>query len=672
MKSLRSKLRLVVPLILGGTALPAQTTVTLGPSHDAYVNDSAPANSFNNAFLVIGKSTQEFLPRYRSLLRFNLDSIPAGAVISSATLRLNLQSFEGSGTQSLEVHRVLATWSSATVTWNNQPAHDASVEVSRSPGTSVGSWYNFPIPALVQAWLDGTTQNHGVILRAASEATAAKTRTFASSSASDPSIRPQLEIAYSIPQDIDVTPPSFAFGNVKVGDTSTVLPLVTIKNLGGATLQVTRIDSKDPQFRLSAVPALPLGLPAGGSATFRVALAPAARGLQQTAIEVSSSDPDEPVVSVACTGTGTGPEIQVTPAALSFADQVVGMTSAGQPLRVKNEGDAALRLAQVASSSAQFFLAGVPALPANLAPGAEVALEVRFRPESAGPQNGNIVISSDDADEPVVSVQCTGMGKGTGPEIQVTPAMLSLADAVRSGPGSKDGSGRGDFASPRAWRAVRLRSHPPPGLGAAGRLWGRRPPRRQHEVRHPRRREPVLRGAPEPVPHRAGARLRRAHRPERRHRLWARSRCESRQRRAALPAGARGEDRVPRARAPAARRRRRSLARPRAGRGVHARPTAARWAHLRGDGRVAGHPRLHRQRAQGRAGALPGLRHDRRDAPGAARAPALRPRGHHDRSDFQLLASTLAELGAALAGRPREGLASLQAETAETTPSGGE
>ncbi len=430
MKSFAMILRGVAPLVLFCAAAPAQNTVTLSPIHDAYVNDSAPADTFNNAFLVVGKSTQEFLPRYRSFLRFNLASIPAGAVITNATLRLNLQSFEGSGTQAIEVHRALATWSSTTIAWNNQPAFNGSVEVSRSPGTSVGSWYNFPIPALVQAWVDGTFPNHGAVFSAAGETTAAKTRTFASGGASDPSIRPELEITYVTAPEIQVTPASLAFGSQTVGTTSAA-QVLRVKNEGNAALNFSSVSSTSAQFVVAGGPALPTSLAPGVESAFDVRFRPASSGPQTAGIKISSDDADEPVVTVACSGTGTAPEIQVTPASFAFGNQTVGTTSAAQVLRVKNEGNAALNLSSVSSTSAQFVVTSGPPLPTSLAPGVEAAFDVRFRPASSGPQTAGIKISSDDADEPVVTVPCSGTGtEAPAPDIAVSPGELHFGKVM--------------------------------------------------------------------------------------------------------------------------------------------------------------------------------------------------------------------------------------------------
>ncbi len=423
--SLRGVAPLVLILVLVCAAAPAQTTVTLSPSHDAYVNDSAPNSNFNTAYLVVGRSTGEFLPAYRSLLRFNLAGIPTTATVTSSSLRLNLQSVEGTGALTVEARRALATWSGTTVTWNNQPGSSSPVTTT-SVGTSIGAFYSFAVGGTVQGWVDGTNTNNGFVLTASGEATQTRTRTFASSNNTNAGVRPELMVTYTTPPDISVTPPSLAFGSVAVGKTSTA-QTVTILNSSGSNLVIAAISSPDTEFVVLNGPTLPAVVPAGGNATFQARFAPDGIGSRSASISVASNDPDEAAVLIPCTGTGLAPDIAVTPGSFAFGNQAVNTTSTAQTLRIKNEGNAALRLSQVASSSAQFTVSGGPPLPANLAPGAEAAFDVRFAPASAGLQTASISVSSDDADEPTVTVPCTGTGTAA-PEIQVTPASLAFAD----------------------------------------------------------------------------------------------------------------------------------------------------------------------------------------------------------------------------------------------------
>ena len=153
------------------------------------MNDSAPNDTFNNTWLVAGRSPAEFTPRYRSFLRFNLSSIPSNATVVSAVLHLKLQSLEGGATASIELRRVLASWSSATLTWNNQPATTAPV-ASTIVGSTIGADYLWSITGLVQGWVSGQYANDGLTLRIVSESTAATTRTFASANHATPPFGP--------------------------------------------------------------------------------------------------------------------------------------------------------------------------------------------------------------------------------------------------------------------------------------------------------------------------------------------------------------------------------------------------------------------------------------------------------------------------------------------------
>jgi hypothetical protein len=194
-------------LIAGALALCGgaygQTTVTLNPNHDAYVDSNSPSANFNNTLLNVGLPPGEFQPTYRTFIRFDLANIPSNAVVNSASLRLNLQSFSGTGALAVEARLVLATWSETSITWNNQPARSSTVTTTTSVGTTIGIFYNFTLTSLVQSWVNGTFANHGVALQAQNEATASQTRTFASRSHATTSIRPQLVITYTLP-----TPPN--------------------------------------------------------------------------------------------------------------------------------------------------------------------------------------------------------------------------------------------------------------------------------------------------------------------------------------------------------------------------------------------------------------------------------------------------------------------------------
>ncbi|WP_438032666.1 thrombospondin type 3 repeat-containing protein [Sorangium sp. So ce204] len=95
-----------------------------------------------------------------ALYRFELDSIPYGATVASATFSTALYS---SGTGEIRVHRINASWAESTVTWSSfADSFEPAVEA-----TFLGASYGVAtvdLTALVQAWVDGVHPNHGFLL----------------------------------------------------------------------------------------------------------------------------------------------------------------------------------------------------------------------------------------------------------------------------------------------------------------------------------------------------------------------------------------------------------------------------------------------------------------------------------------------------------------------------
>ncbi|MBI2929849.1 MAG: choice-of-anchor D domain-containing protein [Verrucomicrobia bacterium] len=424
--------RTALAVLLGGLFLaltgPSSLlggTVTLSPASDAYVNDSDPLGTYNNAWLVAGHSPAEFTPRYRSFLRFNLSGIPSNATISSAVLRLNLQAVEGGSAAGIELRRVLASWTSTTLTWNNQPA--PTTPVTTTPvGSTLGADYNWPITGLAQGWVSGQYSNYGLTLRIVNEATATATRTFASASHATTSIRPELIVTYTLPPDINVVPTSLAFGNQSVG-TSSAAQTVTVQNNGGSDLTVSSIASSSADFVVTVPGGLPATVVTNSSLMFQVRFAPTSSGTKSATVTITSDDPDEPTRTVACGGTGTAPDITVAPGSLAFGNQVLNTLSPPQTLTVSNTGNGTLSVNAISTSSGvEFPLSNVPSLPANLAPGTSLSFQVRFKPASIGARSETVSILSNDPDEMTVPVACTGTG--TASDITVAPGTLAFGN----------------------------------------------------------------------------------------------------------------------------------------------------------------------------------------------------------------------------------------------------
>jgi len=101
-----------------------QTQIAVVVSEDAYVRSSIGFRDTNynvKADLFIASG-------YFNYLKFVVNSLPAGAVVQSVTLRMydNQSSAQANGSNSFDVFRVLGEWSEFTLTYNNRPTTDTS------------------------------------------------------------------------------------------------------------------------------------------------------------------------------------------------------------------------------------------------------------------------------------------------------------------------------------------------------------------------------------------------------------------------------------------------------------------------------------------------------------------------------------------------------------------
>jgi autotransporter-associated beta strand protein len=90
-------------------------------SEDAFVLSSSPDTGSSSGDISVRAN-------YISYLKFNIASLPAGAAITSVTLRMydNLNTAQANGSNSFNLYKVTGAWSETTVTYNTRPAHDTS------------------------------------------------------------------------------------------------------------------------------------------------------------------------------------------------------------------------------------------------------------------------------------------------------------------------------------------------------------------------------------------------------------------------------------------------------------------------------------------------------------------------------------------------------------------
>ena len=146
--------RLVLLVALWSIGAQAQIT----PSGDAYTNSATPTTNYGAKTLIdVDGATQA------SYIQFDLGSIPSGANVSQATLKLYVNSVVTAG--SFNVDYVNGSWSEGTIDFNNAPALGSNIVASVPITTADKNQYVLiNITSALQAWLNGSQTNDGIAL----------------------------------------------------------------------------------------------------------------------------------------------------------------------------------------------------------------------------------------------------------------------------------------------------------------------------------------------------------------------------------------------------------------------------------------------------------------------------------------------------------------------------
>lgn len=194
------------------TILVHSQTVVLRPDgttgKDAFVWDYQPNISYGTfaEFSIYGWTYTGTPTIRRAYIDFDWSVIPANATIQSATLTLYndslSQSTSGqhqqlSGSNEMYMERIITPWNELTVTWNNQPSVTTANQISIPASTGPYVDYDIDVTTLVQDIIDNPGAGYGFALRLQNE-NYYRSVIFAGSNHSDSTIRPKLEITYTI------------------------------------------------------------------------------------------------------------------------------------------------------------------------------------------------------------------------------------------------------------------------------------------------------------------------------------------------------------------------------------------------------------------------------------------------------------------------------------------
>jgi hypothetical protein len=186
MKNLTLQLRrasLLSLIMLACTAAFGQIT----PLGDTYTSSADPTTNYGAQKTLDVDAAKEI-----TYIQFNLASVPSGASISQATLKLYVNTVSTAG--AFELYAVNGAWTESALTYSIAPALGSVID-SNVPITTAdkNQYILVPMTATVQGWLTTPSSNNGIALVAVGSFNA----TFDSKETTTTSHPPELDIVFA-------------------------------------------------------------------------------------------------------------------------------------------------------------------------------------------------------------------------------------------------------------------------------------------------------------------------------------------------------------------------------------------------------------------------------------------------------------------------------------------
>lgn len=137
---------------------------TFYPSADTYIDSIHSSINYSN-FIINWIGKKNCNTSYRTLLKFNISSIPCDAVITCATLKLYVDYADNPlRIGKFTPYAITAPWEEHTVTWKSCPSFDSLLSGSTESVGGVG-WYQWDLTRILNAWFKKTQENYGILIK---------------------------------------------------------------------------------------------------------------------------------------------------------------------------------------------------------------------------------------------------------------------------------------------------------------------------------------------------------------------------------------------------------------------------------------------------------------------------------------------------------------------------
>lgn len=200
---------LVITYTPPGNMICFEVQPNVADGKDAAITTQVPTANYGSLvdMEAITWTCQSVLCNGRSLIQFDLSSIPTTANIDSAFLFLYANDNAPNGIVGQPTYgnnnagylrRITQSWDEFIVTWNNQPATTTQDQVIIPQSTSTSQDYVLDIKALVQASVQNPSSSFGFMISEIDEVNYYNSLIFGSSDANDPGIHPKLKVCYTL------------------------------------------------------------------------------------------------------------------------------------------------------------------------------------------------------------------------------------------------------------------------------------------------------------------------------------------------------------------------------------------------------------------------------------------------------------------------------------------
>jgi len=195
---------------------------------------------------------------------------------------------------------------------------------------------------------------------------------------------------------VSLSSSSISFGSVFVGSKATANPVTLTNNQSVplTNISITIIGSA----AYSQVNTCGTSIPANGTCTITVSLAPTTTGAQTGTVNIADSASNSPQ-TISLTGSGMLP-LGLSPASLNFGNQTVGTTSAGKNINITNHEKVTVTFNSVTITGNDPSDFSQNNNCTSLAPNAVCTVTVTFTPQVKGSRTASLTISDTATNSP--------------------------------------------------------------------------------------------------------------------------------------------------------------------------------------------------------------------------------------------------------------------------------